>query len=226
VSRYELWTEFINEHKSETVAEIGVFRGEFAEKVLSECTTISTYYMVDPWRHLDAWNKPANHSDDKFELHLAQVLERTAPWASARKVLRGRTLDVIEEIPSESLDFAYIDGDHTLRGITIDLGLVWPRIKPGGFVGGDDFKPSVWQHGEKFEPTFVFPYAVYFAESVGAPITALPHGQFLIEKVGGFSFTDTTGRYGDTSVGTAVARKGRRRVFGLERPRFAQIRGR
>jgi hypothetical protein len=29
-----------------------------------------------------------------------------------RKVLRGRTLDVIDQIGEESLDFVYIDRDH------------------------------------------------------------------------------------------------------------------
>ena len=59
-----------------------------------------------------------------------------------------------------------------------------------GFLGGDDFCTSIWQHRERFEPTLVYPFAVHFAEAMDAPIIALPHNQFLIQKVDGFAFVD------------------------------------
>jgi Methyltransferase domain len=193
--RLDLWSAFLDRVDARTVAEIGVFRGEFAEHVLDACPRIETYYMLDPWRHLDDWNKPANRDDAEFEEILAEAMERTRAHAGKRVVLRGRTTDVVDEIPDGSLDFAYVDGDHTLRGITIDLVRVYPKVRAGGWIGGDDFARSIWQHGPEFEPTLVFPFAVHFAEAVGAPIHGLPHGQFLIEKRRGFEFVDHTGKY-------------------------------
>ena len=61
--------------------------------------------------------------------------------------MRRRTKDVISEIPDGSLDLAYIDGAHTLRGFTIDLIRGLPKIKEGGFIGGDDFGVTPWQQG-------------------------------------------------------------------------------
>jgi hypothetical protein len=49
-------------------------------------------------------------------------------------VLRGRTRELINQIPDDSLDFAYIDGDHTLRGITIDLVRLLPKMREGGVI--------------------------------------------------------------------------------------------
>src|SRR5206468_4924808 len=89
---------------------------------------------------------------------------------SRRVILRGKTTDVIDQIPDAELDLAYIDGDHTLRGIAIDLIRVYQKVSPNGFIGGDDFTPSMWEHKTSFEPTLVFPFAVYFAEAVGATI--------------------------------------------------------
>ncbi len=105
-------------------------------------------------------------------------------------MLRGRTKEVIDEIPDGSLDFAYIDGDHTLRGITIDLIKLMPKVKEGGLIGGDDFTNTPWQHDIRFEPTLVCPFGIYFAEAMDLPIVALPFNQFLIEKTTGgvFSF--------------------------------------
>lgn len=195
-SRVDLWVEILRAVDARAVAEIGVFRGDFAAHLLGACTGIERYFMIDPWRHLSGWNKPANKSDETFERFYRETLEKTEAHADKRVVLRGRTTEVSAQIPDGSLDVAYVDGDHTLRGITIDLHHVFPKVRTGGWLGGDDFTPSIWQHRERFEPTLVFPYAVYFAEAAGACLYALPWNQFLLQKTDdGFEFVDLTGRY-------------------------------
>lgn len=201
-SRFEIWLHFIKARQVESMAEVGVYRGDFAARALAECDCINTYYMIDPWRHLDDWNKPANTNNNSFDRYLEETKAKTEQAAHKRVILRGRTTEVIDEIPDESLDFAYVDGDHTLKGITIDLVAIYSKMKTGGYIGGDDFTATVWQHSAKFEPSLVFPFAVYFAESVGATLWALPHSQFLMRKnsVRQFQFIDTTGQYGDVSI--------------------------
>jgi hypothetical protein len=201
-SRLELWTRLLQIGKVRRVAEIGVYKGDFAARILAECEAIDRYYMIDPWRHLEDWNKPANRDDNVFEEFLLETKAKTAFAADKRIVLRGKTTEVIEEIPDGELDFAYIDGDHTLKGITIDLVSILPKIKPGGWIGGDDFSATVWQHSAKFEPTLVFPFAVYFAEAIGARIYALPFNQFLIHRTAApdYEFVDATNRYSDSSL--------------------------
>jgi methyltransferase family protein len=206
-SRLEMWTKFVHEHDVRTMVEVGVFRGEFARDVLDSCPSIKTYYMVDPWRQLEDWNKPVNsrRHDDIYR----QAMQHTEAHADRRQVLRGRTSEVVDQIGNGELDLAYVDGDHTLRGISIDLIQVWPKVRDGGFIGGDDFSGSLWQHAEDYEPSFVFPWAVYFAEAMRSPIWALPFRQFVIHKQPtGFRYVDLTGNKGDTSVLTAMRRKG------------------
>jgi Methyltransferase domain len=204
-SRLALWPQLIKAGGVRRMAEIGVYRGAFAERVLRECDGIETYYMVDPWRQLEDWNKPANRSDDTFARFYEEAMDRTSAWTGKRVVLRGRTTEVIDEVPDGALDLAYIDGDHTLRGITIDLARVFPKVRSGGLVGGDDFARSIWQHDQRFEPTLVFPYAVHFAEAVDAPIYALPHNQFLILKQPGHRFVDLAGGYDSAELRSQLA---------------------
>ena len=201
-SRADFWVAFAEAIQARRVAEVGVYRGDFAARLLDGCPGIETYYMIDPWRHLEDWDKPANKSDDRFERFLRETLEKTEAHARKRVVLRGRTTEVADEIPDGTLEFAYVDGDHTLRGITIDLIRILPKVRDGGWIGGDDFSPSIWQHRREFEPTLVFPYAVHFAEAIGARIHGLPRNQFLIHKVAGgaFELVDLTGRYGNRSL--------------------------
>lgn len=143
------WAEFITREKLREAAEIGVFRGQFAEAVLQQCPEVSRYLLVDPWRNLSNWNKPANKPDEIFEEYRAEALARTAFAGDRRIELRGTTREVIARVPDASLDFIYIDGDHTLRGIVVDLLCWWPKLREGAWMAGDDLSPTIWQHADK-----------------------------------------------------------------------------
>jgi hypothetical protein len=190
-ARVRLWIDLISRYGYRLIAEIGVWKGELAGAILAACPGIVEYWMIDPWRRLPRWNKPFNVTDEEFEAIYREALAATDRRAAVRRVLRGTTAEVIDTIPDGSLDFVYVDGDHTLRGITLDMLLAWPKVRPGGAIGGDDCSPSAWQHGPEYEPTMVSPWVVYFAEAMRAPITILPGNQFLIRKCDdGFSIDD------------------------------------
>jgi len=69
-------------------------------------------YVLHPWRHLDDWNKPSNVDQPSFDDICSLAITRTDFARERRIVLRGKTTEMIVEISDESLDFAYIDGDH------------------------------------------------------------------------------------------------------------------
>jgi len=56
--RSDPWSTVINTLQLATAVEVGVFEGAFARHILAQCPTVSSDYMLDPWRHLDNWNKP------------------------------------------------------------------------------------------------------------------------------------------------------------------------
>lgn len=201
-NRLQIWSSFIKTNGFRNIVELGVYKGEFAENILLNCDVIEKYYMIDPWRKLAEWNKPANTDNDIFEQFYIETMNKTEFASNRRIILRGKTQEMHQEIANDSLDFAYIDGDHTLKGITVDLITIWDKIKPDGFIAGDDFCSSIWQHDKSFEPTLVFPFAVYFAEAKNVKIYALPFNQFLIAKGSReFEFIDITkGNYSDLSL--------------------------
>ena len=140
--RFTFCIELINEFSLKNIAELGVYRGDFAKELLEKSTSIEEYTMIDPWRNLSKWNKPANKDNNTFEEFYQETMRKTDFAKEKRKVLRGKTTEVINDIKDNSLDFIYIDGDHTLKGITIDLINLWPKVKDNGFIVGDDFCPS------------------------------------------------------------------------------------
>ena len=209
-NRIDFCINFVNDLDLVSIAEVGVFKGEFAEKLLRSSAGVENYLMVDPWRNLSDWNKPANENNDVFEGFFQEALRRTSFASERIKILRGKTTEVIDQIEDDSIDLVYIDGDHTLKGVAIDLINLWPKVKKNGFIIGDDFSRSIWQHNFNFEPTMVFPFAVYFAEAVNAIIYGLPFNQFLITKESrGFIFNDlTNGLYSNLELRGQLISKG------------------
>lgn len=218
-SRLDLWLRILRAADVRRMAEVGVWKGDFAKEILEQRPEIERYAMIDPWANLPDWNKPWNVDTRTFDDVHAEAMEKTAFAKEKIQVLRGRTKDVADRIDDGALDFAYIDGDHTLRGITIDLVRLLPKIRDGGLIGGDDFIPNPWQHDVRFEPTLVCPFAIYFAEAMDLPVAALPYDQFVIENRAGasFSFTDLTGRYGDISLNKLPPRRWASRMKGVLR---------
>lgn len=39
----------------------------------------------------------------------------------------------------DSVDAVWIDADHGYRAVKADIAAWWPRLRPGGIMGGDDF---------------------------------------------------------------------------------------
>jgi len=197
--RIGLVLDIMKSVRPSVVAEIGVWKGDFASAALEACPWIERYYMIDPWRPLASWNKPLNTTPDEFSTAYEEAMRRTEFASERRVVLRGTTAEVGDTIPDASLDFAYVDGDHTLRGIVIDLVTMAAKVRLGGLIAGDDFSPTIWQHGPTFEPTLVWPVAVHFAEATGNRIYGLPREQFLLcndAGLGGHEFIDLVDGYG------------------------------
>jgi GT2 family glycosyltransferase len=50
--------------------------------------------------------------------------------------------------PNESVDFCFIDGDHSYESVTADLNAWWPKIRPGGMLAGHDYRgTAAWTIG-------------------------------------------------------------------------------
>lgn len=44
-----------------------------------------------------------------------------------------------QQFSSNSLDFVYIDGDHSYKAVTSDLESWFDKVRSGGLVSGDDY---------------------------------------------------------------------------------------
>jgi hypothetical protein len=185
-NRLGLWIELINEMSKDrklTLAEIGVWKGDFAYQILKQCPNVEKYYLVDPWRHLDDWKKPLNVDDQHFNRIFDATLSRLRFAQDRIVVLRGTTLEVIDQVKDAELDLVYIDGDHTAKGIVIDLIKLFPKVRAGGVLGGDDYVDNIYHHDPtRFDPTMVKPVVDGFVAAHGLPRVYSNSSQFAFIK--------------------------------------------
>lgn len=120
-------------------AEIGVQKGEHAELLLKEWGGF--LYLVDCWKHQDSSIYPCmgNVSDDDHELFYMDAVDRLKAYASHSEIIRDYSTAAADKVPDGSLDFVYIDSNHTYDAVTADLRAWYPKVRPGGMIAGHDF---------------------------------------------------------------------------------------
>ena len=76
------------------------------------------------------WNHNAN--EKRFRNDAEQ-------WGSRIKIIKGRSLDVLEQIPDNSMDFIFHDSDHSYPFVKNEIQAYLPKLKSGGYSMGDDY---------------------------------------------------------------------------------------
>lgn len=178
------WTQVMRAMEVERVAEVGVWRGEFTQAVLDEkLESLQEYVLADPWRHLKNWNMPFNVEKERFDKIYASTMQKVHELDLRRvvRVLRGTSLEVQANVTTESLDFVYIDGDHTITGITIDMLAWYRKVRPGGVLAGDDFRAPQYC-GNKHQPVGVKPVVTAWAQALGVKLYEMGEYQWGIIK--------------------------------------------
>lgn len=130
-----------------TGAEIGVWRGDTSLKLLSSCPSLHLI-LVDRWRppepgdsHYTSGSVFVGKSREEFDRAHDSVTRKIEKYGFRDRVtvMRSDSLDAASRIPDRSLDFVFIDADHSYEGCRADLD-VWPsKVAPGGFVSGHDY---------------------------------------------------------------------------------------
>lgn len=60
---------------------------------------------------------------------------------------RKLSAEAAREFPDNYFDWIYIDGDHQYEFVKKDLEFFYPKVKPGGFITGDDYEDRGWWQG-------------------------------------------------------------------------------
>jgi hypothetical protein len=126
--------QFFKEMKYSVGAEIGVYKAEFTEKF---CEVGLHMFAIDPWAAFGGQGRSQNKQERQDFLygHAQRVL---APYPN-KTFIRKPSMEALNDFEDGSLDFVYIDGDHSFRYIAEDLCEWSKKVRKGGVVSGHDY---------------------------------------------------------------------------------------
>jgi hypothetical protein len=115
-------------------AEVGVWEGEHAASVC----------QVNPQLHLlcvDAWAPYPGYADhqtaEELERAYRKALTTLQPYRCS--LMKMFSVEAATRVPDRSLDFVYLDANHTYEGLWADLEAWVPKVKVGGLIAGHDY---------------------------------------------------------------------------------------
>jgi len=126
--------------KNATVAEIGVAKGRFSEKILDLCSP-KKLHLVDSWstRMFDTSARSWVEKKFKEQIKLGVV-----------DINHGKSADILNGFPDNYFDWVYIDTDHTYTTTKMELELCRQKVKPGGIISGHDYTSRHYRKGNSF----------------------------------------------------------------------------
>jgi hypothetical protein len=111
--------------------EVGVSEGRFSEEMLRSIPGLQLL-SVDPWQ---AYGRISQRLCDERHEH---AVSRLVQYPGAT-ILRAASLEASRAIADGSLDFCYVDADHTFDACMLDIILWASKVRKGGIVSGHDF---------------------------------------------------------------------------------------
>ena len=141
--------------KQAICAEIGVWEGDFSRRILDR-TRPAKLHLIDPWRYEEdttykdsLYGGQIGGSQAKLDKIYARVCQRFAQEIANQQVIvhRGDSHVVCEQFEDDYFDWIYIDGNHLYEFALRDLRMYYRKVKPGGFLTGDDYSEGGWWQG-------------------------------------------------------------------------------
>jgi len=117
-------------------AEVGVQRARNAWVMFQNMPNLKHLTLVDPYEdHPSNKRHWGERLHDKFK---KQAYERMKDYPV--EWIYGFSEEVSGQIKDNTLDFVYIDGEHTYDFVMIDLVLWSRKVRPGGIISGHDYE--------------------------------------------------------------------------------------
>lgn len=135
--------------KDSVGVEIGTWMGAFPQRFL-EVNKPKKMYLIDPYKHFEQFDRSCYGGNDMDQKKMDDIYEFVANLFKKQiengriEILRNTSDNVVSQFEKDSLDWVYIDGNHSYDFVKQDLANYFPKIKSGGFITGDDYGVKGW----------------------------------------------------------------------------------
>ena len=118
--------------------EIGTCRAESTAYFLEKCPNIDLLTTIDPYKGYQDWNgEITQETVDRFMEVAKKNLKK---YGKRVKMLREESGNAASNFKNESVDFIFVDGDHSYDATLADCEAYYPLLKKGGLFCGHDYQ--------------------------------------------------------------------------------------
>ncbi len=129
--------------------EIGVHLGLNARELFNRLRP-KKLHLIDPWQelsgaeHAGTWYERV--TQEEMDGYYKAVQRSFQPQVSRGlvEIHRKMSWDALPAFEDNSVDWIYVDGDHSYKAVKRDLEMSYAKVKPGGMIAGDDYKLGAW----------------------------------------------------------------------------------
>ena len=136
----ELYNEMVASFDNAVFVEVGTWMGKsivyLAEKIKESGKNIELY-GVDKFV---VTNDCAGDSFVENKDFFMEYLDNIQPVTDHIITIIEDSVEAAKDFEDESVDFVFIDADHTYEGCLRDITAWYPKVKYGGVIAGHDYR--------------------------------------------------------------------------------------
>jgi len=155
IDREQWIAALANEHGWTRGAELGIWRGRTFLFVLQSCPQL-TLVGVDLWAPQPDNKGPETWEDWPHAQHEKKVRAAAQKFGERAIIIKDWTNEAAKQVEDESLDFIFVDADHSAEAVRNDIVTWMPKVKSTGAIIGHDINwPTVKGIADDLLPGYV-----------------------------------------------------------------------
>ena len=151
VGRSLVLESLIKNNNLKTGAELGVRSGENYYYLLAHCPDLELLgvdlFQIQSEGSGEGHRRKTFENAEygfsyEFESYYKFIQELQEEFGSRAKFIRDWTTEAVKHVEDNSLDFVFIDADHSYKCVSRDIQDWRPKVKKGGYITGHDWYQS------------------------------------------------------------------------------------
>ena len=154
IKRWHVISDLVRDHGWTHGCEVGVKQGENLFFIMDHCPDL---IMTG----VDAWEKQLSEKDGEDYRHWDMegmykgVAEKAKKYGERLLIIKNWSTEAAKIFADNSLDFVFIDAQHTYDSLKADIEAWEPKIKKGGYMLGHDIHfPGVLKAVKEIYPDY------------------------------------------------------------------------
>lgn len=123
-------------------AEVGVWAGDFSQLIM-RTSSPTELHLIDPWLYRPdhgqaRYGKRLEGGQDYMD-SLHDTVVATFDSTPSVHIHRETSVEAASTFEDGYFDWIYLDADHSYEATRADLDAWLPKVRPHGFIAGDDY---------------------------------------------------------------------------------------